>query len=37
MQRGAPFGSEPWRRRAAKRLELESSLRDPWRPRKKAQ
>jgi putative transposase len=37
MQRGAPFGSEPWRRRAAKRLKLESSLRDPWRPRKKAQ
>jgi putative transposase len=35
IRRGAPFGSEPWRRRAVRRLKLESSLRDPWRPRKK--
>ncbi len=34
VARGAPFGDSGWRRRTAARLKLESSLRDPWRPRK---
>jgi putative transposase len=34
VRRGTPFGSDAWQRRVAKRLDLESSLRDPWRPKK---
>ncbi|MGB7158740.1 MAG: transposase [Tepidisphaeraceae bacterium] len=34
IRRGAPFGSDAWQRRAADRLHLQSSLRDPWRPRR---
>jgi putative transposase len=34
VRRGQPFGSEPWVRRAAKRMGLESSLRPTGRPRK---
>ena len=34
VQRGAPYGEASWQRRTAVRLKLESSLRDPWRPRK---
>jgi putative transposase len=34
VRRGAPFGSAAWTVRVAKSLKLESSLRDPWRPRK---
>lgn len=34
IRRGAPFGSDAWRRRVAKKLDLQSTLRDPWRPRK---
>ncbi len=36
VQRGAPFGTTDWQKRTAKRLGLESSLRDPGRPRKRA-
>jgi putative transposase len=35
VQRGTPFGTTVWQLRTAKRLGLESSLRDPGRPRKK--
>ena len=31
--RGAPFGDDPWTRKTAKRLSLESSLRPPHRPK----
>jgi putative transposase len=34
VNRGTPFGEVEWQRRMAKRLKLESSLRDPWRPKK---
>ena len=34
INRGQPYGSDPWTGRIAKRLGLESSLRDPWRPKK---
>lgn len=34
VRRGQPFGSESWRRRIAKRLALESTLRPRGRPRK---
>jgi putative transposase len=34
VQRGRPFGSEPWQARTAKRLSLESTLRPRGRPRK---
>ena len=34
--RGRPFGDDAWTARAAKRHGLESTLRDPWRPRKAA-
>lgn len=37
IARGTPFGSEPWQKRIAKRLGLESTLRPRGRPRKKAQ
>ena len=36
VKRGAPFGTILWQQATAKRLGLESSLRDPGRPRKKA-
>jgi putative transposase len=34
VNRGRPFGEAVWQRRTAARLKLESSLRDPWRPKK---
>ena len=34
IHRGRPFGDDRWVRRVAAKLKLESSLRDPWRPRK---
>jgi putative transposase len=34
IQRGTPFGSESWTKRAARRLGLESTLRPRGRPRK---
>ena len=33
VERGRPYGEERWQLRTAKRLELESSLRPPGRPR----
>ena len=36
VARGRPFGSPAWVERTVKRLGLEHSVRDPWRPRKKA-
>lgn len=35
VQRGAPFGDPAWQKRTATRLKLESTLRPPWRPRRK--
>jgi putative transposase len=35
VQRGRPFGDEPWQRRTAVKLKLEPSLRPPHRPKKK--
>ena len=34
VTRGQPFGSGAWLQRIVKRLGLESTLRDPWRPHK---
>jgi putative transposase len=34
IARNRPFGDDAWTSRTAKRLHLESTLRDPWRPRK---
>jgi putative transposase len=34
VKRGRPFGERGWVEKVAARLKLESSLRDPWRPRK---
>jgi putative transposase len=34
IKRGRPFGEDKWVAKTAKRLDLESTLRDPWRPRK---
>ncbi len=34
VKRGQPYGEEQWTKKVAKRLGLESTLRDPWRPRK---
>jgi REP-associated tyrosine transposase len=34
LQRGQPFGTEPWTRAAAQRFGLAHTLRDPWRPKK---
>ena len=31
VNRGAPYGEPSWQRRTARRLQLESSLRPPWR------
>ncbi len=36
VTRGLPYGDATWRQQAASRLKLESSLRDPWRPRRVA-
>ena len=35
IQRGRPYGSERWVKATAKKLGAQSSLRDPWRPRKR--
>jgi putative transposase len=35
VKRGRPFGADPWTRRLVRRLGLESTIRDPWRPRKR--
>jgi hypothetical protein len=32
--RNRPFGDEQWTGRVARRYGLESSLRNPWRPKK---
>ena len=34
IHRGSPFGHAAWQQRTAVRLKLESSLRNPWRPKK---
>jgi putative transposase len=34
VNRGTPYGSPGWQLRVARRLKLESSLRDPWRPKR---
>ena len=34
VARGSPYGEADWQKRTAVRLKLESSLRDPWRPKK---
>ena len=34
VARGAPYGDDAWQKRTAVRLKLESSLRNPWRPKK---
>jgi putative transposase len=34
VKRGRPLGEERWIKRTAARMGLESTLRDPWRPRK---
>ena len=34
VKRGQPYGSAAWRTRIAKQLGLESSLRNPWRPKR---
>jgi putative transposase len=34
VERGRPFGTEPWTRETARRLGLESTLRSTGRPRK---
>jgi putative transposase len=35
VKRGRPFGGEEWVKRVVKRLGLETTVRDPWRPKKK--
>jgi len=37
VNRGQPYGAVQWTRKIAKRLGLESSLRNPWRPKKEKQ
>jgi putative transposase len=34
VNRGQPYGSDPWTVKIARRLGIESSLRNPWRPKK---
>ena len=34
VNRGAPYGEFSWQRRTARRLQLEPSLRPPWRPKR---
>ena len=36
VQRSRPFGSPNWTQRIVKRLGLESTIRNPWRPNKRA-
>jgi putative transposase len=36
VNRGRPFGDEPWVAKTARRLGLMNTLRDPGRPKKKA-
>jgi putative transposase len=33
VNRGRPFGTDNWQKRAALKLKLEQTLRDPWRPK----
>jgi hypothetical protein len=35
LKRGRPYGTQRWTEKTAKRLGLESTLHDPWRPKKK--
>jgi hypothetical protein len=35
LKRGPPHGTERWTEKTDKRLGLESTLHDPWRPKKK--
>jgi putative transposase len=35
VKRNRPYGEEKWVKKVVKKLGLESSVRDPWRPRKK--
>ncbi len=35
VTRGRPFGSKRWVERTVKRMGLEHTVRDPWRPKKK--
>ncbi len=37
VNRGAPFGETGWQQRTAAKLNLESSLRPPWRPKRAGQ
>jgi putative transposase len=34
VNRGAPFGDPAWQQWAARKLKLQQTLRDPWRPKK---
>ena len=34
VNRGAPYGESSWQKRTARRLQIESSLRPPWRPKR---
>jgi putative transposase len=34
VNRGRPFGDSAWQQKIAKKLKLQQTLRDPWRPRK---
>jgi len=36
IKRGTPFGSAKWQQRAAAAMKLQSSMRDPWRPKNEA-
>jgi putative transposase len=35
VKRGRPYGEEQWMKRMVSKLGLETSMREPWRPRKK--
>lgn len=35
IKRGRPFGSDAWAESAVKRLGLQHTVRDPWRPKKR--
>ncbi len=35
VKRGRPYGNVEWTRKMVQRLGLESTLRNPWRPKKK--
>jgi hypothetical protein len=36
INRGRPFGGDAWIGQVVKRLGLEHTVRDPWRPKKEA-